>query len=73
MNRSSPSSSRSLISDRMLCVFNMGDERAIFRDARLPTSDLIETGCGHATIHGADLHLGAYAVRFIRLPGSATR
>ena len=59
---------RSVEGDRILCVFNLGEERAIFRDTRLPTSDLIDIGPGHATVHGADLHLGAHAARFVRLP-----
>jgi alpha-glucosidase len=59
---------RSVEGERILCVFNLGEDRAIFRDTRLPSSDLLELGAGHATVHGADLHLGAHAARFVRLP-----
>ena len=59
---------RAVPGERILCVFNLGEDRAIFRDLRLPIGELLDTGAGTATAHGADLHLGAHAVRFIRLP-----
>jgi len=52
---------------RILCVFNMSADDAIFEDLRLAQSETLDMGCGPAELTGSVLSLGAYAAWFAHL------
>lgn len=56
---------RSHGSERVLCVFNMSGEDAVFRHSELGRP--LDLGCGSAVVKGETLNLGPYAARFSKL------
>ena len=58
---------RTLGDERILCVFNMSAQDALFRHASVENAEALGLGCGNSLDKGDTLHLGPFAARFAKV------
>lgn len=53
--------------ERVLCIFNMSDRQAVFRDPAISKGVSLGIGCGTAQVDGEVLSLGPFAAELLRI------